>query len=585
LAPEEILERALTHLNAAITNRAAAKDFARDLDRALTVLDQVLRLVEGEAQDRSATPSVAESDEVWRTWLSYYEASVLNEWRRVGRQMSRATPPSQPPIHDRTPGEKRVFLSYARPDATSFAWPVHRLLEAAGARVWFDQRMQVEDEHLAIGFADAIAECDAFVLCATPELFERSGYAMQEIAWALQAAERAHPLKLIAVVGGTTLLPSRISHWPLLAFDRRDPSLAAELGRLLDTAVPEHTHAPAIAVAGVKPVPDLPSVADTALCLQRASHTERFRSMTNERFEALMNYRDTDMNIAASVSLFQSFSEGLGWSGHLSDIDGWPGDSAVRDMRFRMASRRALLGIRRLPKEDAEAQLVARDIEFLCKAKIPIFDWPVVPGWDDHSRNFALRSHLGILRMLDDILRRGVYYLAYARYEVVDTWRPHLRDRVVECLDFSLEQRLGGTLSWRDSPKEWDHFFVIWKDTLKTRQDWRGSPPTDALAVLAGRDREVAAAAADVVWVALRSRHSQRQWLNADVVTQTEVLLSVRLDEPVAAPLPALKDQSIYVELNYVDPTTPTLRIAWKLARTKAQHAGVSLAQAPQFRR
>ena len=79
----------------------------------------------------------------------------------------------------------RVFLSYAMPTNVQLARPLKRALESHGASVWFDQTARPDSDELAEGLRKPIAAQDVFLLCASRELFENAGYALQELAWVL----------------------------------------------------------------------------------------------------------------------------------------------------------------------------------------------------------------------------------------------------------------------------------------------------------------------------------------------------------------------------------------------------------------
>jgi hypothetical protein len=79
----------------------------------------------------------------------------------------------------------RVFLSYAMPTNVHLARPLKRALESHGASVWFDQTARPDSDELAAGLREPIASQDVFLLCASRELFENAGYALQELAWVL----------------------------------------------------------------------------------------------------------------------------------------------------------------------------------------------------------------------------------------------------------------------------------------------------------------------------------------------------------------------------------------------------------------
>src|SRR5262249_5665337 len=128
----------------------------------------------------------------------------------------------------------RVFVSYARPQATALAQPVERALRSLGAEVWFDQNAELDAEKLDAGLSQTIGDCDAYVMCASDEFIERGGYATQELASALANDRPQRRLRyFMAVVEPGTVLPSAIAEWPSVIFAGDDER---ELARSLALA-------------------------------------------------------------------------------------------------------------------------------------------------------------------------------------------------------------------------------------------------------------------------------------------------------------------------------------------------------------
>jgi hypothetical protein len=367
----------------------------------------------------------------------------------------------------------RVFLSYARRDAASLAWPVRDALSAAGAAVWFDQELPPDEWALDAGLAETIAGCDAYVLCASDELFERAGYATQEIAWALRAGERA--LAVVARPGA--VLPTIAATWPAVGLEGDDLAgrLAAALrgppARLPELSPP----APRAALA------PLPPVADLAAMRARVAHLRRFDEIPQEDLEALLSGAADHVRRRLLHA-----GEGLGWSGTLADVDEWPGDSFIRDLRWRLAGDRALV----IGCESPDVERIAAD-------PVPIVDWPAVPGWADNERRLALRHHLGRLRLFEHHLGHDA-----------------LAARRRECIDALLALRLDGRLSWTGEPRTWDASFRAWRKLATSLE-----PPVapGRRAVLRAYADDVAAVAATTAWWASAHGRPARQTFTVSI--------------------------------------------------------------------
>jgi hypothetical protein len=132
--------------------------------------------------------------------------------------------------------------------------------------------------------------------------------------------------------------------------------------------------------------------------------------------------------------------EGLDRDGTLQDLDLWPDDPLTRDVRFRLASVRAAVGTRWSLNDDLAWQPgVARDVERLATQEIPVAAWPSVAGWDDSARRLALRHHRGLLRILSELLRRGLDEgIMDIPQSTIDEWRNELVARRRECADGAL---------------------------------------------------------------------------------------------------------------------------------------------------
>jgi len=199
--------------------------------------------------------------------------------------------------------------------------------------------------------------------------------------------------------------------------------------------------------------------------------------------------------------------DGLDWTGTFQDVDLWPDDSLIRDVRFRFASARAIAGTRLPLDDDLDwEQSVADDVEYLVTHPVSVIDWPAVTGWDDGERRFSLRHHAGLLRILQGLLHRGLWGgIMRVPSSTLDAWERELSTRRRECYDALLALRLNGRLSWQKDLTTWDALFRSWSKLLKTKGSWRAPLPSEVLQVLVGHATEVAAIASDTGWYVSRN--------------------------------------------------------------------------------
>jgi hypothetical protein len=519
-AGEETLSRYLEHLAALIAQRSGEPDFDGSFDRVVTIIGQVLAGRGGESQDAAARPPLTRPDAEWLAWLRHYEQAIRDEWCRVTGARRTAGPAVVAPTSSGPLTGTRVFLSYPRREAASLALPVHEALCASGATVWFDQEQNLDAAWLNAGLAEAIATCDAFVMCASDEFIERAGYATQELAWALSHRSQSASLHVATVARPGSLLPTSIATWPHVELQGQS---AAELGRQLSAAL----SSPA-AIASRRPEfrpirtprPSLPADADLVTVDARVRHLRRFDEIPQDAVGALVAGKEIP-GLRQVGALLRNCGDELGWSGRLDDMDEWPPDSIIRDLRLRLASARVVAGTRwPLSNDLDDTDDVRTGLEILARHIPPIMDWPAVPGWGDNERRFAMRYHAGAVRSLELLLSRGLYGGLSVSSEEEAVFERQLMLRRVECYDAIIDLRLGGGLSWKADPPTWDALFRSWRKFLAhPPTSWHASAPPSVRFLISGNADNIAAVAAQASWCAAHHGNSWKQRIELPSVT------------------------------------------------------------------
>jgi len=482
----------------------------------------------------------------------------------------------------------QVFISYRRTDAMLLALPVCQALLSCGAEVWFD-RLQLPDRGLIDGgLGAAIANCDAYILCASDEFFEGSGYATQEFAWAVRARASSGKLQRFAVVVEPgAILPNAVASWPTIAITKDVELLARRLAEALlrlTPAVPESPVAASLPAAAVLPRPE--PQADLQHLFRRVRHTLWYEEMPALDIQRLAAQGANDRQTQIVREKLLRLGDGSNWNGTLQDIDQWPDDSLIRDARLRFAGARAVAGTRWPLNDDLDWKPgVAPDVEYLATQRVPIMDWPAMAGWDDNERRFALRHHIGLLRLLQTLLERGLFGgLTDIETPTLDAWGRELSVRRRECYDAILALRLDGRLSWKDVPT-WDRPFRAWRDALLyDATQWREPIPPQVLQILAANATAVAAVGAEVGWHVSRRGGSAFQAfpLHAvDAPTTIQVYTSVHIDHE-DQPSPATGN-TVRVGLVADANDRVELRVEWNGAQlSRPLQAGTSSRAAPQ---
>jgi hypothetical protein len=129
------------------------------------------------------------------------------------------------------------------PTNVDAATPLKDILERSGAAVWFDQTERPDDALLDQGLKSCIAQHDVFLLCASSELFENAGYALQELAWALDLVRsgRWHGTICIALMDDV-VLPRILRRFTAADLSRIDVQQWSEIGNRPDQSREETCH-------------------------------------------------------------------------------------------------------------------------------------------------------------------------------------------------------------------------------------------------------------------------------------------------------------------------------------------------------
>lgn len=516
---EQALDDALRRLGELVaSNRDERSNFEDAFERAVKVIDIALKRLGGEPLSAEGHPYPHAPQSSWDHWLDRYVRSVRDEARRAA---SRPSSPTPAPVARNGPlAGKRVFLSYAKPDAATLAWPVRDALHSRGARVWLDQEQTLDTNLLDKGLAEAIAGCDVYVMCASDEFLERAGYATQELVWALQYRETGGgPRRFIVAALPGTLLPTLLSDWPVvIVADGGHERLADDLVQCLQIPASTPTRGlPAPSAPGRSAtLPPLDARADLPLARLRAAHSKRFADINPEDVMRLIAQRNAARDAAKIRRQLLTLAQGLDWSGRLVDMDRWPADPLVRDMRFRLASLRIEAAVSwPLDGNFANDSELEEDLRVLVMEQVPIRSWPNAPGWAEDERRFALRWHAGLLRALQELFRQDMAFgLPDLPAERRHHWMQQLTARRLECLDSLLSLRLEGRIGWTTDPPTWGTLFSSWSKVLeKPGTGWNPALPSEVRQELTVNLTELAAVAAQQAWqVAHHAGHSSQSF-------------------------------------------------------------------------
>jgi hypothetical protein len=513
------LDQELARLHTAATDRVTGAQSEASVGLSTQLIDQLLQIHGGERIAGAAPPPAGAGDRAWTRWLRRYEASVRAEWRRARGEIVPMTPPAEAEAGGPLSG-RRVFVSYARADMSRCGWPVLDALLDSGATVWIDLVISPPPDVLDAGLAEVISGCEIFVLCATDEFFERAGYATQELAWALERLAAGGRLRTaLAVVRPDTVLPAAISDWPLVEFDGLDetslgPSLVSRLTAVTTTPAPM----PAVA-SSRSPATELPEWADRSHLLRRVRHLRRYDEVDtgDALLQLVVAGADTRPTDEVRRRLL-TVGDGLDWSGRLTDLEHWPTDPFVFDLRWRLGVNRVVATVRwPLTGSLDEPVDVTDDLDLLLTRPLPLLALTTAIGWGEDERRFAVRSHASRLRVLEQLFRRE---LTAGLLSVPDNrlhrWGLAVRERRQECVDALLAFRLGRRVGWRADPPLWDDTVRRLSALLRSGSGprWDGPVPDEVLFTVLSNVDELSAAVADAAWVVSRQGGAAQQWLS-----------------------------------------------------------------------
>lgn len=508
-SPDDVIHQALVYIQALVENHAIRDSkFDAEIDRVLKLIDLQISLRGGESQRTDALPPFSASQGAWARWLEDFKFSVQTEWGRVSGAQGLPTAVVIPNPNGPLKG-MQVFISYRRTDATLLALPVYQALLSSGAEVWFDRLQLLEQGVIDGGLGAAITNCDAYILCASDEFFEGSGYATQEFAWAVRGHRSSGKLQRFAVVVEPgAILPNAVASWPTIAIIKDVELLARRLAEALLRPAPVVQRASLAVIPAPAVHLRLDPQANLQHLLRRVRHIQWFEEMPSLDIQRLVAEGAEDRQTQTAREKLLHLGDGSDWSGTLQDIHQWPNDSLIRDVRLRFAAARAVAGTRWPLNDDlCWKPGVALDVEYLAAQRVPIMDWPAMAGWDDNDRRFALRHHMGLLRLLQTLLGRGLFGgLLDIDALTLNAWGRELTVRRRECYDAILALRLDDRLSWKNDVPTWDRLFRAWRDVLHYYDDtqWREPIPPQVLQILSFNRTAVAAVGAEVGWYVSR---------------------------------------------------------------------------------
>lgn len=454
----------------------------------------------------------------WRAWMDDYLRAARAEQRRL---FPEARTSAFPMSKDTTTGAlrgARIFLSYAMPTNVQIAQPVRRALEVEGAEVWFDQSERPDPAALRQGLREHIAQNNIFLLCASAELFENAGYALQELAWVqdlctegawsgkvciMQLDELGLP-RAFARVPRVDLSELDIREWPQMIVHLISRTLSSSAGEAVPTTPAWHT---------------LGLARDSGPALEalrrRALHTRAWWNFDMKAAEQDLADGSLRAAITPRFSAITRVAKDLEWDGFIASYDTWPEDPVVREARLRFAVQRCLFLCRTMDLDGLiDTERFRAELEFLAMRRPPMLDEPNVAGWDDEERRLGVRYYLSALRLLKEIVRRGLSPGVVINFSEVeeDRWLQGFDERRQDCADCLLELRRAGRVRW-DGVRvvHWDAAYEAMDRFLGSgTEQWDRKVPDWVLLGLSGTSFDISILAADVIWRC--SRRDRAEW-------------------------------------------------------------------------
>ncbi len=536
MSPESALDEAIqlvrTEVNRALSDR---KHECNDVNGALRLCEACFVWANGIAP--ADVNSFPKNPKHWPTWLEDFLRSAGAEETRLfpkGRAVTASAVVSAP--SGKLAGT-RVFLSYAMPDNVELAMPIKRALQSHGASVWFDQTERPDESNLDQGLQNIIANQNVFLLCASPELFENAGYALQELAWVLDLQENGSWTGVICVaVFGEVLLPTALQDaaWIDLSHINSD-SWPDAVVKMIELSRTSPKHSPAVECPRSFPPPSSDQELSIGALLLRTRHAATYWDVNRSAMMNAIAGQSSEIIHLPEFEKLKGIMRDLDWNGALASYDSWPPDPMVRDIRLRWGTLKCLFYLRALKLARGDVHQLGEDMKFLAERRLPLLDEPSVPGWDDEERRFAVRCHLGFLRQLAHIIRRGLAPgLKYD--EQCDQWERSIALRQRECMDGLLELRRQGRVQWYKSRAIlWDRAYHELNEFLyHGANQWTEPIPWWIQIALGGARMDASALFADVVWRASRGAGSAMRHLTV-LSTYGQVRMEISAHLGVAA--------------------------------------------------
>jgi hypothetical protein len=355
------------------------------------------------------------------------------------------------------------------------------------------------------------------------------------MAWAVEHhAGGTRPLHLLVVARPGTLLPTIVASWPRVELDGGREGLADLLAAELRETPPAVVLPPAVAAEAESSA--LPAEADLAALRLRARHVRRFDEIEEEEAATLAAGQHGRSRVRAAL---REVGKGLGWTGHLADLDGWPADPMIRALRWRLGVLRTAAGIRwPLSGRLEEPDDLADDLDLLLLQRFPGLDWTTDVGWAEDERRFAVRHHASALRLVgglvDSGMTAGLMHLPEARQRA---WVGAATVRRQECVEALVEMRLQRRVGWAADGLQWDAAYRRTARWLRRRRSdpWSGPVPLAVYALVAPAIDDIAAVAAHTAWTAARSGTRATQWFTTTDDAEEPVRIQVHAGGPAPA--------------------------------------------------